>query len=205
MNLPQGEYNERNIKLGEPVMGETIVREVVDSNRSYLVQFYPLEKYSPKFAACIEMLTRMLNLSLNYGLHEEIREKNCLTYGVHAQGLMNDFAGYYSISMTTDKDSLEFSKELIKNNFKKFDNLSKKEFEQEKKKVLKDFKRFESLPLLMGQTAVSFELNNRFEHFENKKEAIRKLTVDDIKNVVNQTFGENYVFSICEQKGVDSN
>ena len=189
-------------KLPVPTLNEVKKPEIIkpDANQAHILQGWIVDNRDDYPA--LALLNIMLGASgLSSRLFLELREKKGLAYVVRSSYDVARLCANFSIYIATEPNNIEVSINGFKEEIDKVKNILVSEEELENAKNN-----------LFGKWAFSQEDNSQqaatyahyaaiglgFEYNEKIREKIRAVTPEQIKEVANKYFGENYVLSIIK-------
>ncbi len=189
-------------KLPVPTLNEVKKPEIIkpDANQAHILQGWIVDNREDYPA--LALLNIMLGASgLSSRLFLELREKKGLAYVVRSSYDVARLCANFSIYIATEPNNIEVSINGFKEEIDKVKNILVSEEELENAKNN-----------LFGKWAFSQEDNSQqaatyshyaaiglgFEYNEKIREKIRAVTPEQIKDVANKYFGENYVLSIIK-------
>ena len=188
--------------LSVPTLNEVKKPEIIkpDANQAHILQGWIVDNRDDYPA--LALLNIMLGASgLSSRLFLELREKKGLAYVVRSSYDVARLCANFSIYIATEPNNIEVSINGFKEEIDKVKNILVSEEELENAKNN-----------LFGKWAFSQEDNSQqaatyahyaaiglgFEYNEKIREKIRAVTPEQIKDVANKYFGENYVLSIIK-------
>ena len=169
-------------------------------NNSYMVLGYKTASRLDNDSYVLDVVYGILARGQSGWLFDEIRNKRGLAYQVGAMHETEKDHGYFAVYTGLDKSNIEKARKIILEQFKRLQNLSRKELEEAK-------------TYLEGNHALTiednFHLADNNAYWESIKDSslaknylknIRKVTIDDIKRVAKKYFNNNYTLVVIEQK-----
>lgn len=178
----------------------TTIKEKRNIKNSYIVLGYRTVPRLNKDSYVLDVISSVLGRGQSGWMFEEIRNKRGLAYqvGLHLEHEAD--YGYFSVYAGLDKSKIKRAKELIIEQFRKLDTLTKKELTEAKN-------------YLEGNYTLSMEDNfhtaDNHAYWETIKDAkladsylknIKKATLSDVKRVAKKYLTNNYTFVAIEQK-----
>lgn len=167
-------------------------RQGVDQANIMFAYHVPTANEKENYAA--EVLSTILAGGMSSRLFTEIREKRNLAYAVKGDSdIEKDFA-YSLIFVGTMKENVEKVKELILGEIKKIsEDIDEKEIEENKNKIIGNFKiSCEDSQFQMARL-LTFELNGDVKEIYEYEDNIRKVTKEEIQKIAKDAL-ENYSF-----------
>ncbi len=136
----------------------------------------------PDFYA-LQVLDAYLANGMSSRLFLEIREKRGLAYAVNSSIESEKSYSFYAIYVGTTKESIDKVKELILQEFKNVENMTEKDLEEAKERLigLKKVTSEESVNVMGG--LMYSELNGSAEDYYRFDEDIKKVTLNQVKNL----------------------
>ena len=169
-------------------------------NNSYMVLGYKTASRLDKDSYVLDVIYGILARGQSGWLFDEIRNKRGLAYQVGAMHETEKDHGYFAVYTGLDKSNIEKARKIILEQFKRLQNLSRKELEEAK-------------TYLEGNHALTiednFHLADNNAYWESIKDSnlaknyirkIKKVTIDDVKRVSKKYFNDNYTLVVIEQK-----
>jgi len=198
-NLKEGKIK-RQLFFNEPLneRQETFTEERKIS-QSYLVFGYKVPYRTSKESYAVDIIRAVLAKGQSARLFNELRTKRGLCYIVGAHYESGLDYGYFSIFVGTDKKNIEIVVNIIKKEMKRLKKLNDKEIKEAKTFIEGSFvienedpKKLADNLLFWNQIDYKFKLDDYIKN-------IRKITREDIKNISNKYFGDNYLLTILKQ------
>lgn len=166
-------------------------RKGIDQANLIFAHHIPLEK-NKIYAARI--LNTLMAVGLSSRLFSEIREKRNLAYAIKGESNINRDYAYNLIYVGTKKENTEKVKELILKEFKNVSkDLGKKEFSQVKEQLIGNYYLAQEDSQSQMINLLSFELKGNAEELYNFEENIKKVKLEDVKDLAKKA-PENYSF-----------
>ena len=169
-------------------------------NNSYMVLGYKTASRLDNDSYVLDVVYGILARGQSGWLFDEIRNKRGLAYQVGAMHETEKDHGYFAVYTGLDKSNIEKARKIILEQFKRLQNLSRKELEEAK-------------TYLEGNHALTiednFHLADNNAYWESIKDSnlaknyiqkIKKVTADDVKRVAKKYFNNNYTLVVIEQK-----
>ncbi|MBI2135020.1 insulinase family protein [Candidatus Woesearchaeota archaeon] len=169
-------------------------------NNSYMVLGYKTASRLDNDSYALDVIYGVLARGQSGWLFDEIRNKLGLAYQVGAMHENEKDYGYFAVYTGLDKSNIEKARKIILEQFKRLQNLSRKELEEAK-------------TYLEGNHALTiednFHLADNNAYWESIKDSnlaknyikkIKKVTIDDVKRVSKKYFNGNYTLVVIEQK-----
>lgn len=188
-------------EINEP--RQTKIKKVVEkrnSFNSYMVLGYKTVPKTHKDSYAFEVIESVLGRGQSGWIFDEIRNKRGLAYQVGIQNDMEKDYGMFAVFAGLDKKNIEKARNIIFQQFRKLENISKKDLEEAK-------------TFIEGDYALNMEENthlaDNLAFLETIKDAslaecyiknIKKVTANDVKRVAKQYLTKNYTLIVIEQK-----
>lgn len=178
---------------------QTKPEEYIESrnlDHSYLMIGYKVPGRTDKESYVLDVIRIILGTGLSSRLSYEIRIKRGLGYSVGCHYDGNKNYGFFVAFVTTDKTNIKECKNIIINEYKKINHVSKEELEKAKRFIegqyLMDnednFKRADLLSI--------FEVVKEAKLADSYIKEINNITIEDIKRVASKYFKDNYCLTI---------
>ena len=169
-------------------------------NNSYMVLGYKTASRLEKDSYALDVVYGILARGQSGWLFDEIRNKRGLAYQVGAMHETEKDHGYFAVYTGLDKSNIGKARKIILEQFKRLQNLGKKELEEAK-------------TYLEGNHALviedNFHLADNNAYWESIKDAslaedyiknIKKVSINDVKRISKKYFNNNYTLVVIEQK-----
>jgi zinc protease len=213
------ESHDPQLEFGEidPVKGKKVF---VYNNPEYEqcrvdIGFNPVKggiKYGNPDIPAVEILERILcGSTLTSRMGVELRDNRGLCYNIRSNLWIREHAGYWNIRTRTDKKNV---KEMINGMFEQIElvqeeGVTKDELEKAKYREISLLSYRVRAKDDMGNVVYSMlKHGHSLDHFDNAKERIMDVTLEDIKRVANKYLDtENYIISVSgnlEEDALDS-
>ena len=188
-------------KINEPLLKR--IRKSVEKKKtlnSYMVLGYKTVSRLHKDSYVLDAVAAILGRGQSGWMFDEIRNKRGLAYQVGVNDENESDYGMFAVYTSLDKKNIEKAKNIILQQFKRLQNLSKNELEEAKTYV-------EGSHAL--DTEDNFSRADNLAVWETIKDAkladyylknIRKVTLDDVKRVAKKYLNDKYTLVIIEQK-----
>ncbi|MBW2976295.1 insulinase family protein [Candidatus Woesearchaeota archaeon] len=169
-------------------------------NNSYVVLGYKTVPRLHKDSYVFDAISAILGRGQSGWLFDEIRNKHGLAYQVGVQNEQNTDYGYFSVFANLDKKNIGKAKKIISQQFKKLQNITKKELDEAKTyiegdTILKNEDNFQAADdLAFWETIKDASLSNSY--IKN----IKKVSINDVKRVAEKYLNYNYTLVVIEQK-----
>ena len=167
---------------------------------SYMVLGYKTVPRTNKDSYTFDVISSVLGRGQTGWIFNEIRNKRGLAYQVGIQNENETDYGTFSVFANLDKKNIEKAKEIILQQFKKLQDISKNEFDEAK-------------TFIEGHHALNMEDNfhaaDNIAFWEMIKDAslakdyiknIKKVKINDVKKVAKKYLNKNYTLVVIEQK-----
>jgi len=199
-DIKSGETSNRG-RINEPIQRKIIrFAEKRRINNSYMVMGYKTCARLHKDSYTLEVINGVLGRGQSGWLFNEIRNKHGLAYQVGVMMESERDYGYFSVYTNLDKKNIEKAIKIIFEQFSKLQKISKKELEEAKTYIEGSF------TLAMEDNFHSSDNNAFWETIKDVSLAngyinnIKKVTIDDIRQVSKKYFNGNYTLVVIEQK-----
>lgn len=151
----------------------------------------------------LSVIENVLDYGKKINLMDEIRHKRALTYSLSVCCQSFQETGYFAVELTTETSKVEEASNAVLSELKKIETISSNEVELAKKREIKMRGKVLRSPNKLHGILTKLELFDAWNEYENFKQNIERVTVEDVRRVAKQYFNENYAKAIIEQ-GVSS-
>ena len=188
-------------RVKEPVQTKT--KKFIEKRKiynSYMVLGYKTIPRTHKDSYIFDVITSILGRGQTGWIFDEIRSKRGLAYQVGVQNENEIDYGTFAVFAGLDKKNIEKAKEIILQQFKKLQNISKNEFEEAK-------------TFIEGNHTLNLEDNfhvaDHIAFWETIEDAslaedyiknIKRVKINDVKRVARKYLNNNYTLVVIEQK-----
>ncbi len=169
-------------------------------DHSYMVLGYKVPLRKSKESYALDVIANILGYGLSSRLFEEIRNKRSLAYQVGVDIDMNKEISFFSVFLSTDKSNIEECKRIILNEFEKLKNLDDKDLKKAKTSIEGSFLLKKENPVKLALSYSFWEYIDKAELLNEYIEKIKKVTIEDVKNVVEKYFDNEYTDIVIEQE-----
>ncbi len=199
-NLKKRKFITRK-EIKEPL--QTKIKKFVEKRKtqsSYILFGYKTMPRTNKDSYVLDIIASILGKGQSGWLFDEIRNKRGLAYQVGVQSENEKDYGYFAVFANLDKKNIEKSKEIILQQFKKLNNINKKELNEAKTFIEGNYAlnmedNFQAADkLAFWETISSASLANTY--IKN----IKKVKISDVKRVAKKYLTKNYTLIVIEQK-----
>lgn len=179
------------------------IKKVVEKRKiynSYMVLGYKTVPRLNKDSYVLDVINAILGRGQSGWVFEEIRNKRGLAYQVGVHNDPEDDYGTFSVFAGLDKKNIEKAKNLILQQFRKLENIDKKELEESKayiegNHILSMEDNFHAADdLAFWETIKDSSLAN------NYMENIKKVKINDIKRIAKKYLNNFYTLITIEQE-----
>jgi len=170
-------------------------RKGVDQANLAFVYHVPLAGDKKSYAA--EVLHSILSQGMSSRIFRQLREKRDLAYAIVGDSDINRDFAYNLIYVGTSKQNVEKVKEIILNEFKAVsESLTEKELAQTKEQMVGNY--LISMEDSQDQMVnlLSFEINLDAKNFYEFEKNIRKVKLEDVKNLAKNTLKDYSFFGL---------
>ncbi len=177
----------------------TIKKEKKNTKQAYVIIGYKTIPRLHVDSYALDVIEAIFSKGLSGRVNEEIRVKRGLVYSVGANHESKKDYGFFVVHLNCAPKNLALCKRLVLEEFRKLDNLGKKELREAKDSII-------------GRDVLDQENSQRradeLAFWENIKEAkladeyqkqINKVTVKDIIRVRNKYFNKNYTMTVISK------
>ena len=169
------------IKIKKISKETTEERPGIDQAHFIFAVHTPL-KSSPEFPA-LEVLDAYLANGMSSRLFLEIREKRGLAYTVSSSISAEKSYSNYTIYTGTTKPSIPEIKKIILEEFKKIENMTEKDLEESKQRVIGLQKVSSEESVSVMSELLFSELSGKAEDYYAQEEKIKSITLQQVKSL----------------------
>lgn len=191
----------RRVMVKEPL--QTKIKKFVEKKKtlnSYMVLGYKTVSRLHKDSYVFDAIAAILGKGQSGWVFDEIRNKRGLAYQVGVSNENESDYGMFAVHVGLDKKNIEKAKEIILQQFRRLEKISKKDLEEAKTYI---------------EGSYTLETEDNFKHadniavWESIKSAklagsyldnIRKVTIYDVKKVAKKYLNDKYTLVVIEQK-----
>jgi predicted Zn-dependent peptidase len=166
---------------------------------SYMVLGFQTVPRHHKDAYVLDVIQSILGRGQSGRIFDEIRNKRGLAYEVGVLHEASTDFGYFAVYLSTDKKNIPLIKKLILKEFQNLRNITEKELKEAigfvEGKYLLDNEDTHNMADTLGfwELVGDVMLSNRY------LDKVKKVKANDINNVVNKYFNNNYALAVIEQ------
>ncbi len=168
-------------------------------NQSYLILGYKTVPRSHKDSYVLDVIKSILGRGQSGKLFNEIRTKRGLGYDVGVEHQPSIDYGFFAIHVSTDKKNISKVKSIILTEIKKLQNITSKELKEAKTFLEGEFILNSEDSQKLANQLNFWQIIKNAEEFTKYISKIKKVSLNDIKKVVNKYF-KNYTLTIIQQK-----
>jgi len=191
----------KRTRVKEPL--QTKIRKFVEKRKtlnSYLVLGYKTMPRLHKDSYVLDVIAAMLGRGQSGWMFDEIRNKRGLAYQVGVNYENESDYGTFAVYCGLDKKNIESAKEIILQQFRRLEKISKKDLEEAKTYI-------EGNHILEMED--NFHYADNLAFWETIKDAkladsylknIRKVAINDIKRVARKYLNDKYTMVVIEQR-----
>ena len=174
--------------------------EIKKTLNSYMVLGYKTIPRLDKDSYIFDVIAAILGRGQSGWIFDEIRNKRGLAYQVGVNNEHETDYGVFAVYTSLDKSNISKAKEIILEQFRRLEKLARNDLEEAK-------------TYIEGNHALQMEDNfhsaDNLAFWETIKDAkladfylkeIRKVTIDDVKNVAKKYLNDKYTLVVIEQK-----
>ncbi len=192
--------NKKEVIKVEPENELTEVVEKRNIDHSYMILGYKVPLRDKEESYTFDIIAHILGSGLSSRLFNEIRTKRGLAYQIGMCLNTNKDTGYLAVYLSTDKSNLEECKKIILNEFKKLSELTEEELNKAKTSIEGNFILRKEDPIKLALEYSFWEYIKDAELLNKYINNIKKVSLKDIKNIVNKYLNEDYTSVIIEQQ-----
>jgi predicted Zn-dependent peptidase len=193
------EQEKSNLKKDKHILVE---RKELEQSHAYIsFSTIPL---SSKKSPVLSILSSILGGGMDSRLFQEVREKNNLVYGINAGIISDKKNGMFSVSFSTRHQNLEKAFELIYSELNKISTemVSEEELQRAKNKLKASlYSSWEDQQHLAFTKVSRFFMTGKLPNLNRIIRKIDSVTLQDIKDVAQQTFSGKKVIIIGKKEG----
>ncbi|MBI3035114.1 insulinase family protein [Candidatus Woesearchaeota archaeon] len=188
-------------KIKEPL--QTKPRKFVERKKtlnSYMVLGYKTISRLHKDSYVFDVINAVLGKGQSGWIFDEIRNKRGLAYQVGVNNENENDYGIFAVYAGLDKKNINEAKKIMLRQFKRLERISRQELEEAKTHIEGSYTL---------ETEDNFRRADELAVWESIKDAkladsylknIRKVGIDDIKSVAKKYLNDNYTLVVIEQK-----
>ncbi|MBI2659574.1 insulinase family protein, partial [Candidatus Woesearchaeota archaeon] len=195
-----------NKKIHRKIANEPLqkkIKKFVEKRKtlnSYMVLGYKTVPRLHKDSYALDVIAAVLGRGQSGWIFDEIRNKRGLAYQVGVNDENELDYGIFAVYTSLDKKNIEKAKEIILQQFRRLGKINKKDLEEAKTYI-------EGNHAL--ETEDNFSRADNLAVWETIKDArladsylveIRKITIDDVRNVAKKYLNDRYTLIVIEQK-----
>jgi len=171
-----------------------------NSKATYVELAFLTVDYRKKESDNLEVIAELLEDGKELSLTEEVRFNHGLTYNVHVYSHGLRETGRFVVGLSTENNKTQEALTLIRKQIDKIQQVSKKEVEEAKRRILKNLKEIIKDQELFTDILADSALFDSWSEFENKEKKIKAVTIDDVKSTAKAYLTNNHVEVILQQK-----
>lgn len=194
------EYTKKEDLRIKPENKFKILKEKREIDHSYMLLGYKIPLRSEKESYTFDIISNILGYGLSSRLFDEIRTKRGLAYQVGVELEISKDLGFFGVFLSTDKKNIEDCKKIIKNEFEKLKELDKKDLEKARTSIEGNFTLKGDNPVRLALLYSYWEYIKDGNLLNEYVKNIKKVSLEDIKSVVNKYLNNDYTLVIIEQK-----
>jgi predicted Zn-dependent peptidase len=166
-----------------------------DIDQTHFILGYHSKTLGNKGSHASFILSHLMAGGISSRLFQEIREKRNLAYAITYNTETHKDYSYSTIYAGIKKDSIEEVEKIILNEFEDISkNLTEKEFNQVKEQVIGNnyISKEDSLSRMIE--IIYDEANNNFRKSQDFEENVRRVTLDDVRNLAKSVLKKHSIF-----------
>ena len=148
----------------------------------------------------LDVITSILGRGQSGWIFEEIRNKLGLAYQVGVQNELEDDYGTFAVFAGLDKKNIENAKKIILKQFRKLENLNKTELDEAKTYIEGNYTLSMEDNFQAADNLAFWEMMKDSSLANNYLKNIKKIKLNDVKRVAKKYLNNNYTLIIIEQK-----
>lgn len=168
---------------------------------TYMVLGYPTATRNQKESYILDVVDAILGRGQSGWMFDSIRSQHGLAYEVGVQHVAENEYGFFGVHLSTDKNKVEIVKKLIFGVFERLKNVSEEDLKEAKDYLEGNFLLENEDTQKTADNLVNWEQLTKGEDFFNYLKKIKKVTRQDIKEVVKKYFTKNYCLAVIEGQG----
>lgn len=181
-----------------------IVVERKELEQSHVYVSFSTLSLASKKSPALNVLSSILGGGMDSRLFQEVREKNNLVYGINTSVNVDKKNGMFSVSFSTRHQNLEKAFELIYSELNKIssESVSDEELQRAKNKLKASlYSSWEDQKHLAFTKVGRFFMTGKLPNLNRIIKKIDSVTLEDIRDVANQTFSGKKVIVIGKKEG----
>jgi len=197
-------------QVGEEIVTEeelvelqTKIKKFVEKRKtynSYMVLGYKTVPRIHKDSYVFDVINSILGRGQSGWMFEEIRNKLGLAYQVGVQNELEDDYGTFAVFAGLDKKNIEKAKEIILQQFRKLEKISKNELEEAKTYIEGNYTLNMEDNFNAADNLAFWETIKNTSLADNYIKNIKKVKINDVKRVAKKYLNNNYTLIVIEQK-----
>lgn len=187
-------------KIAEPKQKKKIAKEKRDIGQSYYVLGYKTAPRKDKDSYVLDIIRAVLARGQSGTLFNEIRGKRGLAYVLGINHDPDTDFGYFSFFCGTDKKNLNKITKIVMQEFKKIQDITKKQLAEAKTFIEGEFLLDNEDNEKRALNIAIWDLSAGIKAFDDYLKEIKKITLSDVKGVAKNYLTNNYVLIGIEQK-----
>lgn len=169
-------------------------------NNSYMILGYKTVPRMHKDSYIFDVITAVLGKGQSGWIFDEIRNKRGLAYQVGVQNENENDYGCFAVFAGLDKKNIEKAKEIILQQFKKLESISKNELGEAKTFIEGNYALNIEDNFQAADNLAFWETIKTASLADNYLKNIKKVKINDIKRVAGKYLNDKYTLIVIEQK-----
>ena len=191
----------KRAKVKEPI--QTKIKKFVEKKKtlnSYMVLGYKTIPRLHKDSYVFDVITAVLGRGQSGWIFDEIRNKRGLAYQVGVSDESESDYGMFAVYAGLDKKNIEKAKEIILQQFRKLESISKKDFDEAKTFIEGSYTLDIEDNLKHADELAVWESIKKAELAKSYLKNIGKVRIDDVKRIAKKYLNGKYTLVVIEQK-----
>ena len=187
-------------KIKEPIQKKTVKKIKRDTGNSYYVFGYHTVPKGHKNSYVLEVIYSILSRGQSGRLFDEVRTKRGLVYDIGVSHKLGIDTGYFAVFFNSDKKKLDKILNVVFEEFKKLENVSKKDLNEAKSFLEGEFLLSNEDNQSYCDTLTEWESEGNMNELKNFLKNVKKVTAKDVARVAKKYFTKDYCLVGIEQK-----
>ena len=191
----------KRARVNEPMQKK--IKRFVEKKKtlnSYMVLGYKTVPRLHRDSYVFDVITAILGRGQSGWIFDEIRNKRGLAYQVGVNDDNESDYGMFAVYAGLDKKNIENAKEIILQQFRKLEGISKKDFNEAKTFIEGSYTLETEDNLKHADELAVWESIKKAELAKSYLKNIRKVTINDMKRVAKKYLNNKYTLVVIEQK-----
>ncbi len=175
------------------------VVEKRDISQSYMILGYRTVPLLHEDSYALDVIEAVLGRGQSGWMPDEVRNKKALAYNVDVENSSNLDYGLFAVNVCTKKKNVNKVVDIITKNFRRLQNLKKKELDEAKSHIEGNRILEWEEPLKRAESVCFYEHAGDFKAAGEYISRIKAVTLDDVKRVAEEYLTEDYTLTLLEE------